>query len=104
VTVLPADLIRPAAARDAGALFRLAALDSAAPLTGEILLAERDGALVAATSLADGRTIADPFRLTGPERAALQQRARALGGAAPSRSMRERFRSALAPRPAAVAG
>jgi hypothetical protein len=53
--------IRMAAPEDARALRRLAELDSAAPLTGRILLAELDGALVAAASLTDGAVIADPF-------------------------------------------
>ena len=46
---------------DTVALLSLAALDSARPLTGERLVAEVDGHIVAAISLRDGRTIADPF-------------------------------------------
>jgi hypothetical protein len=53
--------IRVAAPEDAGALRRLAELDSAAPLTGRVLLAELDGALIAAASLESDRVIADPF-------------------------------------------
>ena len=53
--------IRPARLTDTGALLSLAALDSARPLTGQRLVAEVDGHIVAAVSLRDGRTIADPF-------------------------------------------
>jgi hypothetical protein len=53
--------IRPARLTDTGALLSLAALDSARPLTGERAVAEVDGHIVAAMSLRDGRTIADPF-------------------------------------------
>ena len=53
--------LRPAGSADELALRRLAALDSARAPHGETLVAERDGALIAAVS-ADGRTaIADPF-------------------------------------------
>jgi hypothetical protein len=50
-----------AAPEDTDALQRLAQLDSAAPLTGRVLLAELDDALIAAASLDGGRVIADPF-------------------------------------------
>jgi hypothetical protein len=56
--------IRRANPHDAPALCRLAALDSAEPLGGEILLAEVEGEAAAALSLADGTAIADPFRPT----------------------------------------
>lgn len=56
--------IRRAGPHDARALRRLAALDSALPLTGEILLAEASGEPAAALSLTDGASIADPFRPT----------------------------------------
>jgi hypothetical protein len=54
--------IRPAYADDDTALTRLAALDSTAqPPPAPLLLAEVDGELRAALSLADGSAIADPF-------------------------------------------
>jgi hypothetical protein len=53
--------IRPARPVDAWALERLAALDSAKPLTGDVLLAEADGRPVAAVSVATGAAVADPF-------------------------------------------
>jgi hypothetical protein len=47
---------------DHDALADLAALDSARrPLTGETVVAELDGRIVAAVSLHDGRVVADPF-------------------------------------------
>jgi hypothetical protein len=54
-------LVRPARDIDAADLARLAALDSAAPLTGEILLAVSGGEVAAAMSLDTGAVIADPF-------------------------------------------
>jgi hypothetical protein len=98
VSVFPPHLLRPAAERDADALDRLAAVDSALPLTGDVLVAEERGVIVAAISLADGRTIADPFRRTAPVQDALRTRARALGAVLPSRSLRGRIRAALGPR------
>jgi hypothetical protein len=57
--------IRRAYADDAPELRHLAALDSAAcPPSAPLLLAEVDGELKAALSLADGRSIADPFTRT----------------------------------------
>ena len=55
--------IRQARRSDQRALWRLAALDSAAAPSGETLIAERDGHLVAAVDH-DGRAIADPFQKT----------------------------------------
>jgi hypothetical protein len=54
-------VLRPATTADAGALERLAALDSARPLTGEIMLASAGGEVRAAMSLESGRAVADPF-------------------------------------------
>lgn len=54
--------VRPARYEDYDALARLAALDSARPLAGgQVLVAEVDGRMIAAMSLHDGRTVADPF-------------------------------------------
>jgi hypothetical protein len=53
-------LIRPATADDALALRRLAAVSHAAPLVGRILVAAQAGAVVAALSLDEDRTVADP--------------------------------------------
>jgi hypothetical protein len=60
----PNVLIRAARGSDGRALNRLAALDSARVPAGELLVAETDGALVAAHAPDTGATIADPFRHT----------------------------------------
>src|SRR5688572_7837955 len=54
-------VLRHATAADRAALDRLAALDSARPLTGEIVVAAVEGELRAALSLESGRAVADPF-------------------------------------------
>lgn len=56
--------IRRAGPHDAPALHRLAALDSALPLRGEVLMAEAGGEVLAALSLEDGSAVADPFSPT----------------------------------------
>lgn len=53
--------IRLAVAADAARLRHLAHMDSARPLSGQALLAEQSGAVIAALSLSDGAVIADPF-------------------------------------------
>jgi hypothetical protein len=88
---------RPAAATDAAALDRLAGLDSAQPLRGPALLAHRNGRLLAALSLDDGRTIADPFERTAETVELLRVRARQVGAG----GSRRRARS-LRPRRAIV--
>lgn len=57
-------LIRRATAADAGAVARIAALDSRGTPVGELLVAEVDGEMVAAMPLDGGETVADPFRHT----------------------------------------
>ena len=47
--------------RDCDELQRLAALDSAEPLTGDVLLGRVNGELRAALSVDDGRVVANPF-------------------------------------------
>ena len=54
--------IRRAAAADEFAIRRLAALDSAFPPTGDVLLAEMGDELWAAVSVDTGHAVADPFR------------------------------------------
>ena len=54
-------VLRPATSADAADLERLAALDSARPLAGEVMLAHADGEVRAAVSLETGRAVADPF-------------------------------------------
>jgi hypothetical protein len=60
-----ADLtLRHATAADVAALTRLAALDSSRVPSGELLVGELDGVLVAAISIDTGAVIADPFEHT----------------------------------------
>jgi hypothetical protein len=54
-------VVRRGSHADADDLVRLAALDSARPLTGDTVVAEVDGRIVAAVSTHDGRAVADPF-------------------------------------------
>jgi hypothetical protein len=70
--------IRPAAPSDAAALDRLAALDSAMPLSGDILVAESEGRVAAALSLRSGRVVSDPFIPTADLVALLRARAHRL--------------------------
>lgn len=49
---------------DRRAIERLGELDEQDPGDGPHLVADEDGEVVAALSLADGTTVADPFRLT----------------------------------------
>jgi hypothetical protein len=60
----PTVVIRAARGSDGPALRRLAALDSAEPLRGDVLVAESGDELVAALSLETGELVADPFRHT----------------------------------------
>ena len=57
-------LVRPAQSVDTDDLRRLAALDSARPLTGDVLIAVQSGDVAAAMSLDTGAVIADPFQPT----------------------------------------
>lgn len=62
--LIAAVVIRPAYPDDASTLERLARLDSRRPLDGPVLVAERDGRVLAALASRDGATIADPFSST----------------------------------------
>src|SRR4051812_18798610 len=62
--LLAAVVIRPAYPDDNATLERLARLDSRRPLDGPMLVAERDGRVLAALSTRDGASIADPFSPT----------------------------------------
>jgi hypothetical protein len=88
--------IRRATAADGSALERLAALDSAAAPSGEVLIAEVGGQPHAAIEIATGATIADPFRPTAHTVGLLTLRARRLRKRADSpRRLRLRPRSAF---------
>jgi hypothetical protein len=77
-TTAPSVLIRAARGSDGPALRRLAALDSSVVPAGELLVAEADGALVAARALTSGAVIADPFRPTADVVALLALRSAAV--------------------------
>jgi len=68
-------MIRLAVAADAQQLRHLAQMDSARPLSGQTLLAEQGGSIIAALSLADGSAIADPFVASADAVAMLRVRA-----------------------------
>ena len=70
--------IRPAREADARALSRLATLDSAAVPAAPVLVAEIDGALVAAVGAVSGEAVADPFEPTAEALELLTTRARRL--------------------------
>jgi hypothetical protein len=78
----------PRHATDEADLIRLAALDSSRVPSGELLVAQLDGNLVAALSVDTGAAIADPFEHT----------------AAIVDSMRAQVRASRAPRPALLPG
>jgi hypothetical protein len=101
--LFPADayIIRPATEQDAAALRRLAALDSARPLTGRVLIGEIDGQPAAALSLKTGASIADPFQNTANLRTHMRMRASAIEAVNREPSLRERMLDALR-RPAPV--
>jgi hypothetical protein len=86
--------IRLASEEDAETLRRLAEIDSQPELAGRILIAEDDDVAVAALSIAEGRTVADPFRRTGMALAMLRMRAGALTSYERTPSLRERIRMA----------
>jgi hypothetical protein len=87
-------VLRPATTVDTAALARLAALDSARPLTGEVMLAYAGGDVRAALSLETGRVVADPFYPS----AELVELLRAAAGE--RRHRRSWRRASRAPRPA----
>jgi hypothetical protein len=93
----PNVLIRAARGSDGSALVRLAALDSAHVPSGDLLVAESDGALIAALDLGSGATIADPFRPTSDVVELLQLRAARINGAG-RRGLAERLGLRPAPR------
>lgn len=64
---------------DRRALAGLAERDSGPALEGAVLVAEVEGSLLAAISLADGRVLADPFSRTAELRSLLELRAYQLG-------------------------
>ena len=84
--------IRRATPADAPALARLAVLDSAPELRGDVIVAEVAGEVWAARSLTDGRVLRDPFRATTEAAALLALRATHLRRGVTLRSGRSRLR------------
>ncbi len=68
--------VRAAEPGDVGALERLAALDEAPMLEGDVLVAEVEGGLWAALDLASKRCVADPFVASADAVELLRLRAR----------------------------
>ena len=88
-------VIRVATDSDAQALTDLAAIDHQDPLEGTILIGELHGEPVAALSLGDERTIADPFRPTAHLLATMRVRARGLQAVEHMPSLRDRLIAGL---------
>jgi hypothetical protein len=86
----PAAVVRFARPDEAGTLRRLAQLDDAPELAGEVLVATIGADVVAAISLDGGRVVANPFVLTSDAVELLRRSATALAG-----RRRRRWRSAL---------
>ena len=99
VMTTPTIAIRHAIPGDGPALSRLAALDSAPVLFGDVVLAEVDGSLHAALHVQSGRTVADPFARTAELLELLRLHAARLTAAAPA----ERHRALGVPRWARLA-
>jgi hypothetical protein len=92
--------VRYSVASDLSELSRLAALDSATPPRGPALIAEADSRMLAALPMGSGRPIADPFEPTSEIVALLELRkAQLAADAGERRSVRDRVRSLLRPRP-----
>lgn len=85
-------VIRTERSGDGREVRRLAALDSARVPLSPLLLAEVDGEVRAALSLADGGTIADPFHPSAPLVALLKMRADQAHGRGPRRRLADRLR------------
>jgi hypothetical protein len=95
--MFPAHLyvIRLATDADTATLRRLAALDSARPLTGRVLIGELHGQPAAALSLKTGATVADPFQATENLRVHMRMRAAAIEAVDREPSLRERMLDAV---------
>lgn len=97
----PVVTIRRADSGDALALRRLAELDSASMLSGDVLIAEVDGHARAALSRASGAVVADPFHPTAGLVELLRTTIRAEGDEAPAPGRRSRVIATLLARAAA---
>ena len=79
--------IRPTDEADRPVVDRLAALDSARPPRGTVLIAEVEGEAWAALSIDDGHAVADPFRPSLDVLALLRTRAGHVRAAKPRRRL-----------------
>ena len=84
-------VIRPATIDDADAISRLAALDSARAPEAPLIIGELGGAPAAALSLADGRSVSNPFERTSQLMSYMRIRARALKAVDTEPSLRRRM-------------
>src|SRR3954466_16040117 len=92
--------VRHAVASDLSELARLAALDSATPPRGPALIAEADSRMLAPLPMGSGPPIAHPFEPPRATVALLELRKAQLATeAGKRRSVRDRIRSLLRPRP-----
>ena len=91
-TADPTITIRTATDADVPDLARLAALDETATIHLPALIAEADGRLIAARSLADGLVAADPFARTADVIELLELRAARLAGSPHRRGLALRRR------------
>jgi hypothetical protein len=99
--------IRRLGDNDAGALARLAELDSSRVPMGPVLGAEVGERLMAAISIANGRVLADPFSPTAELQGLLKVRVAQLNGKGRRprrRRMRQRSRASLAGSPPGAGG
>lgn len=99
--MFPANMyvIRRATERDADALRRLAAVEGRVPLSGDVLIAEKNGDIVAAMSLEDGRSVTDHVHRILDATALLRIRAHAVRALEDMPSLPRRLRAAVrAPR------
>jgi hypothetical protein len=88
-------VLRLATDADAAVLDRLADLDGKDPLEGSILIGELHGEPVAALSLADDRSIADPFKPTAHLLATMRRRAYGMRAVQEMPTLRERLLAGL---------
>jgi hypothetical protein len=87
--------VRRSTSGDAGALARLAALDSASPPRGPALVAMADTRMLAALPLRSGRPIADPFEPSAELVALLELRRSQIESAEQSTAGRRGLRGLL---------
>ena len=88
-------IVRRSHSGDHSELERLAALDSARPPRGPVLIAEDDSRILAALPLGSGRPIADPFEPTAELVALLELRRAQIDSAETHSSRGGRLRSLL---------